>query len=142
MVGKLMTRQGYKMNFQLRQKIVEAMAARKGETLEQIARGLGIHRRTLSDYLTDETYTDIARHDGPHEPSVDDVDRAMLRLASKGNVAAARLVYMRMAQKGVTGPMPTLDELEQELRKLKQMEDRHDDTRADDADALGADATG
>jgi hypothetical protein len=142
MVGKLMTRQGYKMNLRLRQKIIVAMAARNGRTLAAIGKAVGVNRRTVSDYLTDETYDEIARCEVPEQGGLEDVDKAMLSLACKGNVAAARLVYMRMAQKGVVGPMPTLDEMERELRQLKRMEGERDGADSDDGHAVGIDEAG
>lgn len=142
MVGKPMTRQGCKMNMLLREKIVIAMVEQNGLPQHEIAARLGIHRRTLQDYLTPEVRRDISLRIVRGGPNLDDVDKAMMAQACNGNVAAARLVYMRMAQKGMVGPMPSLDELEAELLKLKQLEGTRDGASVDAVDAVAADAAG
>jgi predicted transcriptional regulator len=134
------TKQGYMMDVELRARLVKLVRQRPSLSVVAMAKYLGVNRRTISDYLTDEVRAEII---GPYlAPSMEEVDRAMMEQACQGNVAAARLVYMRMAQKGQAGPLPTLDELETELRNLKQLEEKRDGARADDADAVGADAIG
>ncbi|RYG61708.1 MAG: hypothetical protein EON60_02465 [Alphaproteobacteria bacterium] len=137
------TKQGYVMNLKLRERILALMVQDGGRlTLTAAAAELGVGRRTLVDYMTKEMRAEIAarkaRGDGV---SLEDVDRAMMRQACGGNVAAARLVYMRMAQKGEVGPLPSLDDMEAELMKLKQLEattnGKRDDETAGDAAAMG-----
>ena len=117
------TKSGYVMNRTLRARIVIIMAESRGLTLKSVADQLGIARRTLGDYLTKDVRAEIeARRAADTSISVDDVDKAMMAQACAGNVAAARLVYMRMAQKGHVGPLPSLDDMEVELNRLKGME--------------------
>lgn len=117
------TVQGFAMNRRLRGLIVEAYAETPDATLAMIAERIGAGKRTVGDYLTDEVRRDIeARRKVLEQGSLDDVDRAMMRQACKGNVAAARLVYMRMTQKGEIGPLPSLDEMEAELVRLRGLE--------------------
>ncbi len=143
MDGAMKTKQGYVMNPKLRERVVVLMVAESERlTLQAAAAALGVSRRTLTDYLTKDVRDEIAarkaRGDGV---SLDDVDRAMMRQACGGNVAAARLVYMRMAQKGEVGPLPTLEDMEAELMKLKQIEAKtngeRNDEAGDDAVAMG-----
>lgn len=142
-MGTMKTRQGHAMNRALRFRIVEMMAKHPHMTRVEMAGKLGINRRTLSDYLTDEVVEAVGKaREVVLQPSLEDVDRAMLEQACRGNVAAARLVYMRTAQKGHAGPMPTLEDLETELNKLKQLEEDGHGEGADDVAALDADAAG
>lgn len=118
-----LTKQGYTMNVALKAKVVQALAERQGEALMLVARRVGVSRRTLGDYMTKDILAAAAAlREEMRAPSVELVDRAMLAQACKGNVAAARLVYMRMAQRGEVGKLLTLDEMEAELETLKARE--------------------
>lgn len=128
------THAGYVMNLKLRERLVVLMVTEGDRlTLKAVAEALGVSRRTVQDYLTKEVRGDIAerqaRGDGA---TLEDVDKAMMRQACGGNVAAARLVYMRMAQKGEVGPLPSLEDMENELLKLKQLEERTHGKRTDE----------
>lgn len=125
------THAGYVMNLKLRERLIVLMVEDGDRlTLKAVGEALGVSRRTVQDYLTRDVRAEIearkAKGDGV---SLEDVDKAMLRQACSGNVAAARLVYMRMAQKGEVGPLPSLEDMEDELLKLKQLEARNDGKR-------------
>ena len=143
---KAKTAQGYGMNLKLRARIVMVMAENAGLPLKDVAAQLGIHKRTLHDYLTREVRAEIEakRRDGG--ATLDDVDKAMMAQACAGNVAAARLVYMRMAQRGEAGALPSLEEMEVELQRLKTLERTGKETtngeNTDAAAAMAADAAG
>lgn len=118
------TKQGYVMNKRLRARIITVMSGPEGIiSHREVAANLGISMRTLRDYLTPEVCDEIAIvKKGVVGQRIEDVDRAMMAQAVSGNVAAARLVYMRIAQRGQIGPLPTLEEMEEELRRLKKLE--------------------
>jgi hypothetical protein len=136
------------MNRNLRFKIIQLVAKHPELTVVQTAVKLGIGRRTLSDYMTDDVCEAIERLRAEQDnPSLDNVDKAMMAQACAGNVAAARLVYMRLAQRGEMGALPSLEDMEAELERLKMMErayikERGDGETAGDVAAVGADATG
>lgn len=142
MDGTMKTKEGYVMKPQLRERIVALMVAESERlTLHAAAVALGISRRTLVDYMTKDVRAEIAARKAKGDGvTLDDVDKAMLRQACSGNVAAARLVYMRLAQKGEVGRLPSLDDMEAELMKLKQLEaktnGKRNDETADDVAAM------
>lgn len=123
------TTKGHRMNDGLRQRVIDALASREGATMKDIAARLGITRHTLRDYMTREVLNAVDDlREAMKQPGIEMVDRAMLVQACKGNVAAARLVYLRMAQKGQGPRLPTLDEMEAELRALRARELRNKET--------------
>lgn len=114
------TKQGYMMNRRLRARIVELMA--KGPvTIREVAEVVGVHSRTVRDYLTEALRAEIALASAEklREPTVEDVDRAMMEQASTGNVAAARLIYGRLATKGEIEPVMSLEDIETEVKALR-----------------------
>ena len=134
------------MNLKLRARIVMVMSENAGLPLKDVAAQLGIHKRTLQDYLTRDVRAEIEAKRRTGAVTLDDVDKAMMAQACAGNVAAARLVYMRMAQRADTGPMPSLEDMEAELLRLKTLEQQLKDTgngqSADDVAAVDTDAAG
>lgn len=137
------TKQGYVMNLSLKARIVAEMAENRGVTLREIARQLGINQRTLQDYLTPSVRSEIRDWRAKESDSaIEDVDKAMLKQAKAGNVAAARLVYMRMAQKGEVKPLPSLEEMETELNRLKTLEHLKKKDAGDGATETQAEAGG
>ena len=123
MGAEFLTQQGYVMNKTVREKIIDFMARHPGVTVGFVATELGLRRRWVQDYLTKEVRAEIAaRRAIEAEVTLADVDKAMMEQARAGNVAAARLVYMRMAQWGESGPLPSLEDMEAELTALKILE--------------------
>jgi hypothetical protein len=147
-MSNMRTKQGFRMNRNLRFKIIQLVVKHPELSIVETAARLGIGRRTLSDYLTEEVNEEIARLRAEQEnPSLENVDKAMMAQACAGNVAAARLVYMRLAQRGEMGQLPSLEDMEADLERLKMMERTHIKERGDgetagDAAAVGADAAG
>lgn len=85
------TKQGYKMDRQLRARIVRVMTENAGLTREQVASLIGINKRTLRDYLTPELLEEIGLgREVSEQVTLEDVDKAMMAQARGGNVAAAR----------------------------------------------------
>lgn len=112
---------------------------------EDVALELKVSRQRAQAYMTREVRAEAeALSRTVNESTLDDIDRAMMKQARLGNVQAARLVYMRMAQKGDAQAAPTLEELEAELASLKKMEhakwETKDGADMDDAAAMVDDA--
>lgn len=140
----------------LKTKVVALLVDNPDLTAADVALELRISRQRAQAYMGREVRAEAealaknlelaARQGADMEARLEDVDRAMMKQARLGNVQAARLVYMRMAQKGEGGSVPTLEELEAELACLKNMErakgETKDDTGLDDAVAVADDARG
>lgn len=104
----------------------------------EVALELRVSQQRAKAYMTREVRAeaealgkalDAIGQEAAADATLEDVDRAMMKQARLGNVQAARLVYMRMAQKGDALALPTLEELEAELLALKQRE--HDRNKGD-----------
>jgi hypothetical protein len=113
------------MNMALRARIVTVWSEPGNEAmpLANVAKAVGVSVSTLRDYITPQVRADIdARRSGAlTEDVVRDVDRAMVAKACAGNIMAARLVYARLAgQGGTQEALPSLEELEAELKQLKE----------------------
>ena len=137
---KELTRRGYAMNAAVRARVVAVLQEPQHVGLRQpeLAKLCGVSERTLRDYLTDELREEVAlrRAGGFVEPvgqrnPLDEaalacVDRAMWQRAVLGNVAAAKLLYVRALQQqqtqGGLEPLPTLAELEAALQTMKEAE--------------------
>lgn len=118
-----LTKSGFRMREWVRKRVVEVLADGRFEGVRQedLAKRLGMGARTFRDYLTPEVWAEVeARRVRAESPTLADVDRAMLVKASEGNVAAARLVYARLAGMEPQEALPSLEELEEAVRKLRQ----------------------
>ncbi|NBX85879.1 MAG: hypothetical protein EBQ80_01315 [Proteobacteria bacterium] len=104
-------------------RVVEFMTSREHEGLPQqvIAKRLGMSLPMLRDYLSDELWAEVARRRSGvvNVEELTLVDRAMLERAKEGSVAAAKLIYARLGGVPVEDEVPSLEELEVELGKLK-----------------------
>lgn len=132
--------------------VVERMARRRakvlavmtdpafdGATQQAIADAVGISRRTLREYLTQELWREIKSKrlevvTRTLEEHLEDVDKAVLEKAKQGDLTAARLVYARWDKlraadvKLVRQDIPaSLEEINAELRQLKQDIEQLDD---------------
>lgn len=127
MEERRLTKSGRVMKAMIAERIVEVLAnpLNDGKSQLALAKLARVSGRTLREYTTPELRADVAalrqRWLTPH--ALIDVDRAMLAKAREGNVAAARLIYLRLASvdKG-SDELPTLEELEAELLELKGRE--------------------
>ncbi len=133
------------VNARLRARVLALLVENSDMKAEDVALELRISRQRAQAYMTKDVKmeAEVLAKAGD-ETSVDDIDRAMMKQARLGNVQAARLVYMRMAQKGEVQALPTLEELEAELASLKKMErakgETKDDTGVDGTTAMADDA--
>jgi hypothetical protein len=140
------------MSARLKTKVIGLLVESPDMTPVDVALELGISRQRAQAYMGREVRAEAealakglacCAAEPDREARLDEVDRAMMKQARLGNVQAARLVYMRMAQKGEAQTLPTLDELEAELVSLKKMErakETGDDTGLDDTGAVADDA--
>jgi len=133
------------VSVRLRTKVVALLAENPAMKAEDVALELKVSRQRAQAYMTKEVRAEaVALSRTVDESTLDDIDRAMMKQARLGNVQAARLVYMRMAQKGEVQALPTLDELEAELASLKKMEhakrETKNDSGMDDGVAVADDA--
>lgn len=124
MSEKRLNRLGQPMRAAIVQRIIETLAnpLHDGKSQLALARLAGVSVRTLRSYSTPALLADVAalRHRWLTPNALLDVDRAMLAKAREGNVAAARLIYARLEHTNLRdGELPTLDELEEEIRRLK-----------------------
>lgn len=135
------------VNARLRTRVLALLAENPAMKAEDMALELKVSRQRVQAYMTRELRAEAealnrAVAEASLEASLEEVDRAMLKQARLGNVQAARLVYMRMAQKGEAQPLPSLEELEAELASLKKMEHAKRENKDDagmDADSAVAD---
>ncbi len=128
----------------LKTKVVALLAENPEMKAADVALELRVSRPRAQAYMTKEVRAEAkALSKVGDETRLEDIDRAMMKQARLGNVQAARLVYMRMAQKGEALAVPTLEELEAELASLKKLErvrETQNDTSLDDAAAVADDA--
>lgn len=112
----------------LRERVVAALADPASDVLSDaaLASKLGLAEDALVAMVTDELLAEAMARRVAAVEDVDlaEVDRAMLQRAREGHVGAARLLYARVAARGEQddGAMPSLDELEEMVRELKQRE--------------------
>ena len=114
---------------QLRARIVDVMTqpAFDGASQKQIADAVGIHPKTLRNYLTEELWEQIKTKrlevvTRTLDQQVAAIDRAILDKALNGDLQAAKLVYARWdmlrAERGENTPA-SLNEIEAELKRLE-----------------------
>lgn len=111
----------------LRERVVNLVSDPASDMMDDAAMAakLGIGEEMLRALLTDEVVAEaMERRVGEVAPSeLVEVDRAMLARAREGHVGAARLLYARVSGRGEAReeePLPTLEELEAELVRMKQ----------------------
>lgn len=108
------------------ERVVRTIADPASDTLSDaaLAAKLGVEEESLKDVLSEELVAEaMARRVREIESSeLAEVDRAMLARAREGHVGAARLLYARVAARAEDGGedgLPSLEELEEELRVAK-----------------------
>lgn len=122
--GAWTTKRGRRMAPAVRSAVVSVLANPAWDGLAQtaLARRAGMSVRTLRDYMTPAVVAEAAQMRGQrlgHEDLLA-VDKAMLEKARAGNVAAAKLIYARVAGMAVEDEeVPTLEEIERALAELK-----------------------
>lgn len=118
------TKSGKPMRDAIRRRVLDVLGNIAHDRLTQEAKAkiVGVSSRTLRDYLTPEMEAEIkrVRHGCVTEQDLLSVDRAMLERAREGSVAAARLLYMRVAKAPELHELPSLEEIERELQELKK----------------------
>lgn len=110
----------------LRERVVAVVSDPSSDLMDDAAMALrlGIDEEMLRALLTEEVVAEaMARRAGEVEAAeLIEVDRAMLARAREGHVGAARLLYARVAGRGearAEEPLPTLEELEAELKRMR-----------------------
>lgn len=126
------TRRGHRARIKVRNTIIKIMTnpAYEGMPQSQIAALVGIHVRTLRDYLTEELWDEIkSRRLEVVGTELDIIDKAIYRKAAQGDIQAAKLIYARwdrQRQQQETDPTQdmTLEELDAEIKRLQRELDK------------------
>lgn len=119
------TRSGGRMDMRLRERIIETMSSPlfDGARQKEIAQELNISTRTLQNYLTEPLWEEIRErrlHVIHH--AVGMLDKALLKKALQGDVAAAKVLYGRwdkLEKNKKATPPPSLRELNAQIVKLR-----------------------
>ena len=119
------TRSGSKMRNVFRQRLIDFLANPENDafTLQDIAKEIGAHPCTVSNYLTPETWDEIRRvRQMALSQSLAKVDRAVFAKAANGDISAAKLIYSRWDEinKSEQETQLNWDELEHELAAIQQ----------------------
>jgi predicted transcriptional regulator len=119
------TRSGGRMDMRLRERIVETMSNPlfDGATQKEIAAELGISIRTLQNYLTEHLWAEVKeRRLHIVNNVVGLLDKALLKKALKGDVAAAKVLYDRwdkLKKRQKADPPLSLNELNAQIAELR-----------------------
>lgn len=114
------TKTGAKMNQDLKQRIITALCKpeHEGKTQKQLAGIVGVHPRTMQNYLTADVWAEVhQRRLDVINQSLQLVDQAVYMKAIKGDMAAARILYSRWDQ------LKNTEELKQTLQNNAEDED-------------------
>ncbi|MFZ2620552.1 MAG: hypothetical protein WAX89_06720, partial [Alphaproteobacteria bacterium] len=98
---KSVGRHGRVLNPVIKERVMQAMTnpMMEGHTQADVAAEVGIHPRTLHNYLTPEVCEEIRqRRLLVMSDAMGAVDRAVLAKALKGDMTAAKLIYTRWEQ--------------------------------------------
>ncbi len=120
------TNKGYKARVSLRNEIIKVMTnpAFDGCTQKEIASIVGVHPRTIRDYLTPELWDEIkTQRLAVVGNELDLIDKAVYRRAAEGDIQAAKLLYSRwealQREKGLDNTQAlTPQELDAEIEDL------------------------
>lgn len=120
-------KRGYKMDLAIQKRIVAAMTdpMNDGKTQAELCEIIGISKRTLQRYLTDELWEEIqALRLNVMSGALTDIDRAVFVKALAGDLAAAKLIYSRWdaarkEEQSKEKGEQTLEELNDEINQLK-----------------------
>lgn len=108
-------------------RVMALMGSQEGRFLsvKMVAERLGVDRTSVYRVMTPERWADVeARKAALGGEGLAGVDAAMMAKAQNGDVAAARLVYMRVGQMPAE-EIPSLEEME-EMVKVLRMAGRQD----------------
>jgi hypothetical protein len=111
----------------LRERVVALVSDPASDLMDdaQLAAKVGVDEETLKALLTEEVVAEAMERRVGEVAAAEliEVDRAMLARAREGHVGAARLLYARVTARaearGEDEPLPTLEELEEELVRMK-----------------------
>ncbi len=122
--GKIKRKSKYERCPELREKLLDLLVSPRGSwmTRRALAEHFGVHMSTIVHHLTPALREEVAARKvkmSTAEGALAAVDSAMLALAQQGNGAAARLIYARQQQAAPNEPLPSVSELEEMVRKLR-----------------------